>query len=353
MNQIDKNFKRCKKCLLPASTPGIQFYDDGVCNICKMYKQEQVLGKAELLKLLKNYTNLSQPYDCILPISGGLDYTAFYLKNRLSIKCLGVHYDTGLASETSINALAFVEKKLGIPIAYKRMDPQQTKKMIRNSIRSLINFGPKYMQAALCRHCGFGIRAAVYSEMVSRNLPSVWGHHTMDKVPFRYCQAVDLKKYLIQKKWRYVVLSFFDKYKQMKKLKPPGFSIRNLLFNQFGYPDISKSHQHLPKIPFFKYVQWDKDRMLKELKEAGIDTTVLLQPHSDCKLSPIVDHILRAAWTVGKKEIYVCNRIRSGQLSHEKGAEIISEIQLEKPDPSILTEIRLKEDEAKKLFINP
>jgi hypothetical protein len=58
----------------------------------------------------------------------------------------------------------------------------------------------------------------------------------------------------------------------------------------------------------------------------------LTSPHSDCKLASVVDRALQSAWTVGKKEIYVCNFVRDGQVSKKEGTRQIEAIRQSKLD---------------------
>jgi len=136
----------------------------------------------------------------------------------------------------------------------------------------------------------------------------------------------------------------------MAKLKPIGFNVFKLLFDETGYPEIPKSHKHLPVIKFFQYVPYNKGRMIKELDEAGIDTKALFSSHSNCIISPVVDHILSAGWIIGKREIHVIHLIRSGQLSADEGMELIKNIRTDKLDTDVLSKIGLTDNEIYKMF---
>jgi hypothetical protein len=46
-----KTIRRCTKCLLPESFPGIEFDHKGVCNFCNNYKNITVKGPDALEKL--------------------------------------------------------------------------------------------------------------------------------------------------------------------------------------------------------------------------------------------------------------------------------------------------------------
>jgi hypothetical protein len=90
--------------------------------------------------------------------------------------------------------------------------------------------------------------------------------------------------------------------------------------------------------------------MLAELEESGVETRALTSAHSDCTLPPIVDHVLRRAWTVGKKEVYVANLVREGLLSKEEGLSQIKDMRSTVPDPATLREMGLSEQEIRKIM---
>ncbi len=40
--------KRCTRCILPETFPGIEFNDQGVCNYCESYEPVKVFGEKAL-----------------------------------------------------------------------------------------------------------------------------------------------------------------------------------------------------------------------------------------------------------------------------------------------------------------
>ena len=78
----------CKECIMPDSRPRIVFDDNGVCNACLHSKKKQKINwenrKNEFLKLIKDIKykskNNNNPYDCVVPWSGGKDSTSIALK---------------------------------------------------------------------------------------------------------------------------------------------------------------------------------------------------------------------------------------------------------------------------------
>jgi tRNA(Ile)-lysidine synthase TilS/MesJ len=193
----------------------------------------QILGEQALREAL-GYPSGRQPeYDCLVPISGGADsiYNAYYLVRKMGMRVLGVHYDHDLGTANKDKMLEWVEENLGIKITYHRWQKEKTQALVRHNLRAMLPFGPQSMQAALCRHCGYGIRAAVYTEMVNHGLHSVWGIHPMEKIPFRYNQDVDLRHYLLQPHGLDAIQSLYLRYRQSREVSSPGVSTISLLID--------------------------------------------------------------------------------------------------------------------------
>ena len=348
MTQLPPKAERCVRCLMLFSAPGIVPDENGLCALCRDYTPFEVKGEEALRSELQYPEGKKREFECVVPISGGLDsvYTAFYLTRILSLRCLGVHYDHGMGSESKPKMLAWIEKEVGMPIVVRDWPAKESKALVRDSIRATLAYGAKSMQAALCRQCGYGIRAAVFHEMVKHGLHSVWGKHNMDHIPFRYCREVKPSRYIFQRNGLSALRSLRGRYQQARALPSPGTSVLRLMLNPMGYPSLPKTHAHLKNISFYNYIPWNKQRMLDELQENGVDVQPLKSAHSDCRLPPVVDRVLQSAWTVGKKEIYICNLVRDGQLTKEEGIQQIQEVREAVLDTGYLREIGLSEEEV-------
>jgi hypothetical protein len=172
----------------------------------------------------------------------------------------------------------------------------------------------------------------------------------MEKIPFRYCQEVDLPHYLFQPRGLDAIQSLRLRYRQTREVPSPDTSPSKQLFSKMGYPSLPETSQSLKVIHLYAYIPWDKRRMLVELQENGIDTQALASAHSDCTLPPIVDHVLRRAWTVGKKEVYATNLVREGLLTKEEGMAQIEAMRNATPDPTPLREMGLSEQEIHQIL---
>ena len=91
------NMRRCTKCILPETFPGIEFNENGVCNYCLNYEPVKVLGEKEFERVLSKYRNRSEKYDCIVPISGGRDssFVLHQMVKKYKMRVLTLTVDSG------------------------------------------------------------------------------------------------------------------------------------------------------------------------------------------------------------------------------------------------------------------
>ena len=119
--------KRCTRCVLPETFPGIEFDENGVCNYCRTFKgkdrleasKEKYRNKFE--KLLDTYREQGS-YDCITAYSGGKDstYTLVVLKEKYDMSILALTVDNGFISPGAIQNIHNVVEGLGIDhVMYK------------------------------------------------------------------------------------------------------------------------------------------------------------------------------------------------------------------------------------------
>ena len=93
--------KRCVRCILPESYPGITFNEQGVCDFCLTHKEVNYRGEAELMNLVESHRNSDSEYDGIVALSGGRDsaFAAYYAVRVLKLRMLAYNYDNGFMPE--------------------------------------------------------------------------------------------------------------------------------------------------------------------------------------------------------------------------------------------------------------
>jgi tRNA(Ile)-lysidine synthase TilS/MesJ len=113
--------KICKKCVLPATFPGIRFNAAGVCNFC-MESKRSVDDAAKKAEYRRKFEALLQEcrgnstYDAMICYSGGKDstYTLSILKKKYGLNVLAVTVDNGFISAQALNNIRTVVENLGV-----------------------------------------------------------------------------------------------------------------------------------------------------------------------------------------------------------------------------------------------
>lgn len=119
--------KTCSRCVLDTTTKLITFDESGVCSFCKAYDAEEKRifnqsaseREARLNALISKIKKeqLSNKYDCIVGISGGMDSTYLaHLAVKYGLKPLFVHFDNGWNSELAVQNINNLVSKLNIDL---------------------------------------------------------------------------------------------------------------------------------------------------------------------------------------------------------------------------------------------
>ena len=78
-----KELKYCVRCVMPETTEGLEFDENGICRSCASSEQKMHINWEERRKKLDEFIKNAKfiarkndsPYDCMVPISGGKDST--------------------------------------------------------------------------------------------------------------------------------------------------------------------------------------------------------------------------------------------------------------------------------------
>lgn len=117
----------CIRCVMDnTNDPDIFFDEKGFCNYCSDYytneaqnTQRKRYTKDELKKLVERIKNdgKGKKYDCIIGVSGGTDSAYLIYKSvELGLRPIAVHYDNGWNSETAIQNIEVLLKKLKVDL---------------------------------------------------------------------------------------------------------------------------------------------------------------------------------------------------------------------------------------------
>jgi len=113
--------KRCTRCVLPETFPGIHFDDDGVCRHCQRIPSPERQA-ARRTRLRERFEDLAHQirsqsgYHCLMSWSGGKDstYTLWLLQKEYGLRTLAFTFDNGFVSPAALENMRNVAEALGV-----------------------------------------------------------------------------------------------------------------------------------------------------------------------------------------------------------------------------------------------
>lgn len=309
--------KRCVKCIMPENAKGIKLDKNGVCQLCRDYKEYTPRGEEALRKDIANHINKQAKYDCIVPVSGGRDsaYALYYAKEVLKLRPLAVHSNNDFETQIATDNLEGMTKALNVPLVTKKPKEQVIKKIVTEKFKKNSYFGPGLVAEQTCEACKYGFESASYNIARKEGIEVIiWGDSKDEStVPYH-----DLFEHLRPNKLQMLlspgVINLF-KYKHLfKKMK-----------QEYG----PCSGKGLKEIHLFDYIRWDRKVIVDTIhnkmgweapKESATSWRI------DCSLVPLVNYLTDKAYGVSKLEIGFSNMVRSGKMDRDDAIEQAEQI---------------------------
>ncbi len=186
--------KRCSKCFLPKTYPGIQFDSKGKCNYCN-YLEASANARAYLRKSLKEdfLTFIEEvkardnEYDCVVCYSGGKDSTFLLLelKEKLGLNILAYTFNNGFLSEKAVANIERMIKKLDVEHIMFTPEKVLARKVFKEALTGKISY-PKEITAILsplCAVCQGMIVAYAYRLAKKKDIPIIFMGFTPGQYP--------------------------------------------------------------------------------------------------------------------------------------------------------------------------
>lgn len=131
----------CKKCVMPATRPGILFDEGGVCQACRVEEQKNRIAWddriEELKKLCDRYRGVyGDGYDCIIAVSGGKDshYQTYVMKELMGMNPLLVTVEDNFPmTKAGVHNLKNISEEFGCDIIALKPNIKVQKKLMRKT----------------------------------------------------------------------------------------------------------------------------------------------------------------------------------------------------------------------------
>lgn len=170
--------KRCTRCVLPETFPGIEFDEEGICQYCQRLPDPKK-RKAQIARLRDKFEKLVSEvrprpgYHCLLAWSGGKDstYTLWLLKKKYRLNVLAYTLDNGFVSPRAMKNMRVVAENLKIDHTIVKPSFDLLKQIFVASIQPGM-YPKKALERAsgICNSCmaiakGIGLRIALEKEI--------------------------------------------------------------------------------------------------------------------------------------------------------------------------------------------
>lgn len=174
--------KRCVRCILPESFPGITFNSEGICSFCEKFdKRTGATVSLEKLKIkFERIIDESRAgnlrYDALVAFSGGKDstYLVYELKKTYGLKILAFTFDNGFISENTFRNIRKVLEILDVDHIIFKPRYDLTKKIFLTSANSdiypsqLLKFG-----SSICISCIRIVNNISLKTAIDKKIPMV------------------------------------------------------------------------------------------------------------------------------------------------------------------------------------
>ena len=320
--------KRCTKCLLPETFPGIYFDEAGVCSVCREYKRKVPKGENNLKRLLENRKTKDSRYDCIVPLSGGRDscYMLHYIVKELGLKPVAYTYDWGMVTDLARRNIQRMCSELGVEHILISADITRKRKNIHLNVKAWLKH-PKLATVPL--FMAGDKQFFYYAQMLKRQMRVdniIFGMNSLEETQFkvRFASVRETGKdgihYSLSARNKYNLLVSYAK----EFVKNPAYLNRSLLDSFSGFC----SYYLLPKdyIQFFDYIQWDQnvveDVILNQYhweKAKGTEETWRIGDGT----APFYNYIYYKMAGFTEFDTFKSNQIREGMIDRETALETL------------------------------
>ncbi|MCK4538378.1 MAG: hypothetical protein KAV42_06230 [Candidatus Krumholzibacteria bacterium] len=313
--------KRCTKCVLPETYPGIQFDEDGVCNFCRRFRgierlrksMEKYKGRFEKLLAGKRRTG---GYDAIMAFSGGKDstYTMAVLRNEYDLSILAMTLDNGFISPQSLENIRNVVEGLNVDhVLYKpRLDTLS--KLFLHCVDEDI-YARKGLERAssICTTCMGIVKFVALRLAIEGNIPFIFYGWSPGQAPVEAS---------IFKNNPDMIRSMQEQFTNpMSKVVGEGVSNYFLTDEHFAMPE--RFPTNVSPLAFLEY---DENAIIEQIKELGWKKPDDTDPNStNCLLNAVGIDVHKERLGFHPYAFELAGLVRGGYMERQEAIERLEE----------------------------
>ena len=317
--------RRCTRCVLPQTYPGITFNADGVCNYCLDFGEDTPRGEEELRAVIRQHQGHGRDYDCLVALSGGRDstYTLYYATKVLGLRVLAFTIDNGFLPPETRENIQNAIGILGVDHVVEKHD--LSKQNLRPILLAWLHRPSPAMIPTLCVGCRLALYRGYLQTAKRYQIPLLLTGSGEPETSFatkffssspsptrRMMGLASGMTLEVIKNPRYLMKPTLPYYMLMEYMYAfnPVPTMQNLI-----YPEIQL-------VRLFEYIRWDEQQIMtliqSELKWKNYSYSQSAW-RSDCKINLLRNHLYKQTLGFTKNEELVSNLIRLGKIGREEG----------------------------------
>lgn len=303
----------CKKTVLDATTEGISFDSEGVCNFARYaewrLQNERFAGderdrRLENLVLAIKRAGKNREYDCLIGLSGGVDSSFVAAKVvELGLRPLAVHLDNGWNTDLAVSNIERIITKLGIDLVTHVVDWEEIKDLQRSyfaaSVIDIECVSDHAINSILFREANRrGIRFLLHGGNVATEsiLPSAWGYDKRDGKN---------------------LLAIHRKFGERRLATYPYMLPHHLFYYLFV--------RGIRAVPILNYVDFDKNKAVETL-QSEFDWRPYGRKHGENRFTRFFqEYYLPIKFNVDKRRAHFSSQILAGDLTRDAAIQLLQE----------------------------
>jgi N-acetyl sugar amidotransferase len=324
----------CKRCVYPANArPGIVFDDEGICSGCRTFEHKTIFqdqidwpGRYQKLKeLLTEYAARQRaknnPYDCIIPVSGGKDshFQTWLIRKEFGLNPLLVTYNHTFNTPLGVRNLTNLVDKLDCNHVRFSTAPGAAIRMAKHMLQRVGDVTWHYHAGIMT----YPIRAAVQYDVPL----VIWGEEGFSELVGMH-NLDDFVEFTKKKRQEHMMRGFEPE----DLLDDPDCPLTRYDLAPFFYPtDDEIERVGVRGIYLSNYVPWNaREHAEFAIRELGFEsaqkqerTFNIYAKTDDIHANGLHDYLKYLKFGYGRATDDAANEIRHGRMSREQGIEMV------------------------------
>jgi N-acetyl sugar amidotransferase len=324
----------CKRCVYPANAkPGIVLDEEGICSGCRTFEHKTILRekidwrsrRAALKELLAEYAARQRakhnPYDCIIPVSGGKDshYQTWLLREEFGLNPLLVTYNHTYNTPLGIRNLTNLVEKLDCNLLRFTTAPGAALRMSRYMLSKI---------GDVTWHYHAGIKTFPIRTAVQYDIPLiVWGEEGFSELVGMH-NLDDFVEFTKKKRQEHDMRGFEPE----DLLEEAGCPLTRYDLAPFFYPSDEQIEQvGVRGIYLSNYLPWDArsqsefviEKLGFETAQARERTFNIYGKTDDIHANGLHDYLKYLKFGYGRATDDAANEIRHGRMTRDQGIDMV------------------------------